>query len=122
RDTVGDARLVAGSFPTTPRQAHGNNVIGTMNILAACGGPNSSVRKLVFKSSAHFYGTEQDDPAFFTEQMGRPHPPRTPIERDILEAEAAVAAVAEQHPDTMVYVLRCTNALGQVVQPSHRML
>ena len=53
-DTVVDARLVADSFTTTPRQAHENNVIGTMNILAACGGPNSSVRKLVFKSSAHF--------------------------------------------------------------------
>ena len=80
------------------------------------------MRKLVFKSSAHFYGTEQDDPAFFTEQMGRPHPPRTPIERDILEAEAAVAEFAEQHPDTMVTVLRCTNALGPDVQTSHRML
>ena len=47
------------------------------------------VRKFVFKSSAHYYGSEQDDPAFFTEAMGRPHPPRTPIERDIVEAEAA---------------------------------
>jgi UDP-glucose 4-epimerase len=121
-DTVVDARLVVDSSTTTPRQAHENNVIGTMNILAACGGPNSSVRKLVFKSSAHFYGTEQDDPAFFTEQMGRPHPPRTPIERDILDAEAAVAEFAEQHPDTMVTVLRCANALGPDVQTAHRML
>ena len=53
-------------------------MIGTMNILAACSGPDSPVRKVVFKSSAHYYGCEQDDPAFFTEAMRRPHPPRTP--------------------------------------------
>jgi UDP-glucose 4-epimerase len=80
------------------------------------------VRKLVFKSSAHFYGTEQDDPAFFTEQMGRPHPPTTSIERDILDAEAAVAEFAEQNPDTTVTVLRCTNVLGPDVRTSHRAL
>ena len=76
------------STVTSPRKAHENNVIGTMNLLAACSGPDSTVRKFVFKSSAHYYGAEQDDPAFFTEAMGRPHPPRTPIERDIVEAEA----------------------------------
>src|SRR5436190_1843930 len=111
-DTVIDSRLVVDSSTTSSRLAHENNVIGTMNILAACGGPESAVRKLVFKSSAHFYGTAQDDPAFFTEQMGRPHPPNTPIERDILDAEAAVAEFAEQNPDTVVTVLRCTNVLG----------
>jgi UDP-glucose 4-epimerase len=121
-DTVIDSRLVVDSSTTSSRQAHENNVIGTMNILAACGGPDSTVRKLVFKSSAHFYGTEQDDPAFFTEQMGRPHPPRTPIERDILDAEAAVAEFAEQNGDTTVTVLRCTNVLGPDVRTSHRML
>jgi UDP-glucose 4-epimerase len=74
----------------------------------------------VFKSSAHFYGTAQDDPAFFTESMGRPHAPTTAIERDILDAEAAVAEFAEQNPDTVVSVLRCTNVLGPDVRTSHR--
>jgi UDP-glucose 4-epimerase len=118
-DTVIDSRLIVDSSITSPRQAHENNVIGTMNILAACGGPESTVRKLVFKSSAHFYGTAQDDPAFFTEQMGRPHPPTTAIERDILDAEAAVAEFAEQNPDTTTTVLRCTNVLGPDVRTSH---
>jgi UDP-glucose 4-epimerase len=121
-DTVIDSRLVVDSSTTSSRLAHENNVIGTMNILAACGGPGSTVRKLVFKSSAHFYGTAQDDPAFFTEQMGRPHPPTTPIERDILDAEAAVAEFAEQNPDTTVTVLRCTNVLGPDVRTAHRNL
>src|SRR3954453_19079277 len=82
-DTVVDTRLVVDSIVTTPRRAHENNVIGTMNVLAACGGPDSFVRKVVFKSSAHYYGCEQDDPAFFTETMARPKIPRTPIEKDI---------------------------------------
>ena len=50
-DTVIDTRLIVDSIVASPRAAHENNVIGTMNILAACGGPDSPVRKFVFKSS-----------------------------------------------------------------------
>ena len=121
-DTVVDTRLVVDSVTVSPRQAHENNVIGTMNILAACTGPSSKVRKLVFKSSAHYYGTAQDDPAFFTEAMGRPHPPTTSVERDILDAEAAVNEFAEHHPDTTVTILRCANVLGPSVRTSHTAL
>ena len=93
-----------------------------MNVLAACGGPDSPVRKVVFKSSAHYYGSEQDDPAFFTEAMRRPHPPRTPIERDIVEAERAVAEFAERNPDVTVTVLRFANGLGPDLRPPHAAL
>ena len=96
-DTVIDTRLVVDSIQASPRDAHENNVIGTMNVLAACGGPDSPVRKVVFKSSAHYYGCERDDPAFFTEEMQRPHPPRTRLESDIVEAESAVRAFAERN-------------------------
>jgi UDP-glucose 4-epimerase len=111
-DTVIDTRLVVSSITTTPRLAHENNVIGTMNILAACSGSDSPVSKFVFKSSSHYYGSEQDDPAFFTEGMRRPHPPRAGLERDILEAEDSVAEFAEQRPDVGVTILRCANVLG----------
>ncbi len=111
-DTVIDTRLVVDSTVTSPKRAHENNVIGTMNILAACSGADSCVRRLIVKSSAHYYGAEQDDPAFFTEAMRRPHPPRTPLERDIIEAEEAVADFAEKNPDVEVTVLRCANVLG----------
>jgi UDP-glucose 4-epimerase len=121
-DTVVDTRLVVDSVVTTPRRAHENNVIGTMNVLAACSGADSCVRKLVFKSSAHYYGTEQDDPAFFTEEMRRPHPARTRLERDIVEAEAAVADFAAQHPDTRVVVLRFANGLGPGIDTSTQRL
>ncbi|HEX8854301.1 MAG TPA: NAD-dependent epimerase/dehydratase family protein [Thermoleophilaceae bacterium] len=121
-DTVIDTRLVPDSSVLKPSAAHENNVIGTMNILAACSGPNSTVRKFVFKSSAHYYGTAQDDPAFFTEAMRRPHPPTTPIERDIVEAEAAVADFADKNEDVSVTVMRFANVLGPDVETSHTKL
>ena len=118
-DTVVDTRLVVDSITTSPRKAHENNVIGTMNILAACSGAASTVRKFVFKSSAHYYGTAQDDPAFFTETMRRPHPPQTAIERDIVEAEGAVADFAERNQRVTVSLLRFANVLGPGVRTSH---
>ena len=118
-DTVIDTRLVVDAIATSRSDAHENNVIGTLNILAACAGPDSPVRKLIFKSSAHWYGCEQDDPAFFTEEMGRQHPPSTAIERDVVEAEAAVADFADKHRDVTVTILRCANVLGPDVDTSH---
>jgi UDP-glucose 4-epimerase len=111
-DTVVDTRLVVDSTVTTPRLAHENNVIGTMNILAACSGADSCVRRLIVKSSAHYYGAEQDDPAFFTEEMPRPHPPRTRIEKDLIEAETAIADFAHAEDRVKVCVVRFANGLG----------
>ncbi len=118
-DTVVDTRLIVDSVTMPGSRAHENNVMGTMNILAACAGPDSPVRKVVFKSSTHFYGCEQDDPAFFDETMRRPHPPRTGIERDIVEAEASLAEFAERNPDKAVTILRFANVLGPDVETSH---
>jgi UDP-glucose 4-epimerase len=121
-DTVVDSRLIVDSTTASAREAHEANVIGTMNILAACSGPDSPVRKFVFKSSAHYYGCEQDDPAFFTERMQRPHPPRTLIERDIVEAEKAVASFAERNRQVTVTTLRFVNGLGPTLRTGHASL
>jgi UDP-glucose 4-epimerase len=121
-DTVIDTRLTVESAGLSRSACHQNNVLDTGNILAACGYPTSPVRNVVFKSSAHYYGAEQDDPAFFTEEMTRPHPAATPVEEGILEAEASVSAFADRHPDIRVSVLRCTNVLGPTVSTSHTTL
>jgi UDP-glucose 4-epimerase len=121
-DTVVDTRMIVDAALAPSRAAHENNVIGTMNVLAACGGPDSPVRKVVFKSSAHYYGCERDDPAYFTEEMDRPHPPRTPIEKDLVEAERAVKSFADRHPDVTVTVLRFANGLGPDLHTSHTAL
>jgi UDP-glucose 4-epimerase len=117
-DTVVDTRLVTDSAVTSARRAHENNVIGTMNVLAACAGAGSPVRKLVIRSSAHYYGAEQDDPAFFTEDMGRPHPPVSAIERDIVEAEGQVRDFRARHPETSVTVLRFADGIGPDLRTS----
>jgi UDP-glucose 4-epimerase len=121
-DTVVDSRLIVDSTTASARTAHEANVLGTMNILAACSGPDSPVRKLVFKSSAHYYGCEQDDPAFFTERMQRPHPPRTRIEGDIVEAEKAVSSFAERNERVTVTTLRFVNGLGPDLRTGHTAL
>lgn len=115
-DTVIDTRLVVDSTTTGRREAHENNVIGTMNVLAACGGGDSPVRRFIFKSSAHVYGCEQDDPAFFTESMTRTRRPVSAIERDVVEAEAAVIDFAVKQTNVDVTVLRCANVLGPDVR------
>jgi UDP-glucose 4-epimerase len=121
-DTVVDARLIVDSATATPRVAHEQNVIGTMNILTACGGPDSPVRKVVFKSSAHYYGCERDDPSFFTETMRRPHKPRTRLESDIVEADDAVREFADRNPSLTVTTLRFCNGLGPDLKTSHSAL
>jgi UDP-glucose 4-epimerase len=121
-DTVVDTRLVVDSIVTSPRLAHENNVIGTLNILAACSDHDTPVRKLVFKSSAHYYGCHRDDPAFFTESMRRAHAPTTMIERDIVEAEAAVEDFRDKSPNVVVTMLRFSNVLGPDLRTSHTRL
>jgi UDP-glucose 4-epimerase len=120
-DTVVDTRLIVDST-TAPRVAHELNVIGTMNILTACGGPDSPVRKVVFKSSAHYYGCERDDPSFFTEAMHRPHEPRTRLESDIVEADDAVRDFAERNQGVTVTLLRFCNGVGPGLRTTHTAL
>ena len=117
-DTVIDARLVVDSITTSRRRAHESNVIGTMNLLAACAGEGSPVRKFIFKSSGHVYGSAQTDPAFFTEAMTRSQPPGNAIERDVAEAEASVIDFANKQRNVDVTVLRCANVLGPDVNTS----
>lgn len=118
-DTVLDTRLIVDPSATSRRHAHEVNVIGTVNMIAACSGAASPVRKLVLKSSAHYYGCAQDDPAFFREDHPRQRPPETPTEQDVVEAEAAVGEFADGSPEVTVTVLRCANVVGASVQTSH---
>ena len=122
-DTVIDTRLIVDSARSQrgskPTSIHENNVIGTLNILAACSAPDSPVERFVFKSSAHWYGCAQDDPGFFTEEMTRGHRPKTSVEQDVVEAEAAIEEFRLRRPEVSVTVLRFANVLGAEVNTSH---
>jgi UDP-glucose 4-epimerase len=121
-DTVIDTRLISDPLAASIQRAHEVNVTGTRNLLDACGAEGSPVRKVVFKSSAQCYGCEVDDPGFFSEEMERSHPPRTSIERDIVEAESALAEFAGANPDTTVTTLRCTEVIGGEPRGAHTAL
>jgi UDP-glucose 4-epimerase len=118
-DTVVDTRLIPDPMSATLGRAHEVNVLGTQKVLAACAGSHSPVRKLVFKSSAHVYGCDHDDPAFFTEDMARRRPPQTAIEHDLLDAERAVAEFSKEQPDVTVTVLRFAPAIAGELRASH---
>jgi UDP-glucose 4-epimerase len=116
-DTVVHMNLIA-----TPGRAGGRtamkeiNVIGTMQLLAACQ-KAPAVRRLVVKSSTAIYGSSSRDPALFTEES----PPRgTPsgFARDAVEVEGYVRGFGRRRPDVALTVLRFTNFIGPHLESS----
>src|SRR4051812_49623627 len=73
--------VVHMNISSTPAGAGGRvpmkelNVIGTMQLLAACQ-RSSTVRRLVLKSTSAVYGASSRDPAVFTEAMQARRGPR----------------------------------------------
>jgi UDP-glucose 4-epimerase len=111
-DTVVHASLIVDPRRASPREVHETNVIGTMNLIAACGGPDSPVRKLVVKSSTAIYGCEPEDPSFWSETMVRRSPPRDTFTRDLDEVEAYARDFGLRKPEAVVTLLRFANVLG----------
>jgi UDP-glucose 4-epimerase len=111
-DTIVHTSVVVDSTLLPPRALHEVNVIGTLNLLAAAGAPESTVRQLVVKSSALVYGANARDPNAFTEDSPRSSPPATPVEQSLVEVEGLVRDFAVDAPETAVAVLRFSNVLG----------
>jgi UDP-glucose 4-epimerase len=114
-DTIVHTFLVVDSSSMSGRALHEINVIGTMNLLAAAGAAESSVRHVVVKSSSLVYGSHPSDPAWFTEDTPRSRPPRSRLERSLTEVESYVRDFAEENPDVTVSVLRFANVLGREI-------
>ncbi len=112
-DTVVHAGLVVDPLGATAHEVHESNVMGTMNLLAACGGSGSPVRKLVVAASTAIYGAEAADPALWSETMHRTAPARDAFTRDLDEVESYVEAFAQRSPNTVVTVLRFADMLGR---------
>jgi UDP-glucose 4-epimerase len=93
------------------------NVIGTMQLLAACQKADS-VRRLVVKSSTSVYGSSSRDPAMFTEDMGPKRQPRAGFGKDSMEVEGYVRGFSRRRPDTAIHLLRFANALGPEIRTS----
>jgi UDP-glucose 4-epimerase len=117
-DTILHTFLVVDSTRVSARQLHEQNVIGTMNLLAAAGSPGSSVRQVVVKSSTLVYGSSWQDPTWFREEMPRVGPARSRVERSLVEVESYLRDFAEDNPHVTVTLLRFANVVGtDIVTP-----
>jgi UDP-glucose 4-epimerase len=109
--------VVHTSVAATPAAAGGrtsmkeHNVIGTMQLLAACQ-QAPDVHKLVLKSSAAVYGASNRDPAMFTEGMNAKRLPTSGFAKDITEVESYTRGFARRRPDVAVTTLRIANVIG----------
>ena len=103
---------------TAPDPQHGGrsamkeqNVIGTMQLLAACQRA-PRLRKLVVRSSTAAYGASFRDPAVFTEETEPREVPRGGFARDILDIEGYVRGFRRRRPDVTATVLRFAPFIG----------
>ncbi len=122
-DTILHTFMITNSAAVPRRAMHEINVIGTMNLLAAAGAAESSVKHIVVKSSTLVYGSSAGDPNTFHEDASRTSPAKNAVERALVEAESLVRDFSEDNPATRVTVLRFANVLGtNLTTPISRLL
>jgi UDP-glucose 4-epimerase len=111
-DTVVHASLSANPGSSGGRTAMKEmNVIGTMQLLAACQ-KAPSVRRMVLKSTTAVYGSSPRDPALFDETMTPKDLPSGGYAKDAVEIEGYLRGFARRRPDVSVTVLRFSNFIG----------
>jgi UDP-glucose 4-epimerase len=108
-DVVVHLAVRVSSAAESPRQAHETNIVGTMNLLAGCGG----AERLVVKSSTALYRAGVDQPSLLREEDAARQRPRGPIGRDLREMEELVADHDDANPDLRATVLRFGPILGR---------
>ncbi|CRK60214.1 UDP-glucose 4-epimerase [Alloactinosynnema sp. L-07] len=87
------------------------NVIGTMQLLAACQRA-PSLRRLVVKSTAAVYGASARSPAVFTEDDTPKDIGSSGYAKDAVEVEGYVRGFARRRPEVSVVTLRLANLIG----------
>jgi UDP-glucose 4-epimerase len=111
-DTVLHLNVIATPLGAGGRAAMKEiNVIGTMQLLAACQ-KAPTVTRLVAKSTTTIYGSSSNDPALFTENMEPRSLPRGGYSKDAFEVEGYVRGFCRRRPDVAVTVLRFTSIIG----------
>ena len=95
----------------SPQTMHDINVIGSLQLLAACE-RSPTVHTIIIRGSAGIYGAEPAAPQFFTEDMARLYPLRTRFQRDVGEIENYFETYSRRHPDVTCTMLRYQPAIG----------
>jgi UDP-glucose 4-epimerase len=111
-DTVVHNQIVRQPGPgMSARAAHDINVIGSLQLLAACERVET-LRAIVVRGSAGIYGSEPAAPQFFTEDMARLYPLRTRFQRDVAEIENLFETFRRRHEDVVCSMLRYQLTIG----------
>jgi UDP-glucose 4-epimerase len=111
-DTVVHNQIVRQPGPgVSPRAMHEINVLGTLQLLAACE-QTPTLRTIVIRGSAGVYGSEPHAPQFFREDMTQLFGPRTRFQRDVSEIETTFESFARRHPEVTCTMLRYQPAIG----------
>ncbi len=122
-DVVAHCGILWYPEPDKPARAlHDINVIGTLQLLAACE-KCDGLQAVVARGSAAIYGSEGSAPSFFTEAMARRYPLKTRFQRDIGELESYFENFARRHPGVTCTMLRFQPEIGpELDQPLVRYL
>lgn len=116
-DSAGVDTVVHTGLVTAPGRAGGRgrmkeiNVIGTIQLLAACQRA-PAVRRLVARSTTVVYGSSPHAPALFTEGMEPALLPRHGYAKDAWDVEGYVRGFARRRPDVSVSTLRFASFIG----------
>ena len=115
-DTVVHMNVIATPLGAGGRTAMKEiNVIGTMQLLAACQ-KAPSMRRLVVKSTTAVYGASPRDPALFTEDVEPRSLPKSGYAKDAVEVEGYVRGFGRRRPDGTLSLLRFTNFIGATIE------
>jgi UDP-glucose 4-epimerase len=111
-DTVVHNKIVRQPGPgMSSRAMHDINVIGSLQLLAACERV-PSIESIVIRGSAGIYGAEPHAPQFLTEEMTRLFPLRTRFQRDVAEIENYFETFSRRRPRVTCTMLRYQPAIG----------
>jgi len=119
-EAAGVDTVVHASASSTPASSAARtmakemNVLGTMQLLAACQ-RSDSVRNLIVRSTGAVYGASSRDPAIFTEEMSARSVPSSGPGRDAIDIEAYVRGFGRRRPDVRIAVPRFAEIVGPTV-------
>ncbi|HEX9711484.1 MAG TPA: NAD-dependent epimerase/dehydratase family protein [Actinomycetota bacterium] len=114
-DTVVHTAVIA-----TPARVGGRaqmkeiNVIGTMQLFAACQ-KAERLRKVVMKSTTAVYGSDPADPSIFSEDMSPASHPRGGYAKDAWEVENYARSFGRRRSSVLLTILRFANFIGPVI-------
>lgn len=120
-EAAGVDTVVHASASSTPTgsaarsMAKEMNVLGTIQLLAACQ-RSECVRNLIVRSTSAVYGGSSRDPAIATEGASALEVQPTGLARDAIDIEGYVRAFGRRRPDVRIAVPRFCEIIGPTVR------